>query len=149
MIFPSLFAQVETGLLSQFSVWAVLIFSYFINKWKKIFIILCVPVATFLIINVSKAALAAPGRCGSSCMNSMQYYGTPYGQNPIYLYGGVMPYHSMMGVRPYYFSPYGPSPYQPANCVQCMMRYQQYTNPIYGGGPLTQIVIPFKNRTFL
>lgn len=134
MIFPSLFANIDTGLVSQVSVYSIIIFAFVINKMKKIFISLCLILLTITIYNHAFAAMAAPGHCGSMCMSNRNYYGMSYGQAPPVYYWPTMPFHALYGPTNYYYRPYPPSPYQPVNCVECMMQYQRYTQPIFTGG---------------
>lgn len=132
MIFPSLFAHVETGLISQISAYIILGFSFLINYFKKIVIIGLLVFISLITFSRLTFAVAAPGVLQSlGQRNLVQYYGSPYGNYPLYPYPGL-PYHALMGPSPYYFRPYGPSPYQPVDCVTCMMRYQQFSSPYPG-----------------
>ena len=71
-----------------------------------------------------------PYMCGSACMANQNYYGRPYNYNNVYYPYQTLQYHSLYGPTQYYFQPYGPSPYQPTDCIQCMQRYQQFTAPM-------------------
>ena len=82
-----------------------------------------------------------PYMCGSACMANQNYYGRPYNYNNVYYPYQTLQYHSLYGPTQYYFQPYGPSPYQPTDCIQCMQRYQQFTAPMNFPGnnmPITQ-----------
>ena len=141
MIFPSLFSNVDSGVVAQVSAIAVIIFSYVLNKaWKMVIF------GALIILSIygyrAHAIGAVPGACGTMCVNNRMYYGNPYGGMPVYPYGRL-PYHTMYGPTPYYFQPHGPSPYQPYNCVACMMRYNQFqTSPMMmppGGMPASYL----------
>ena len=149
MVFPALFSSIDQGITSQFSVYLTLIFSYLLNRFKKIAIGLLIVVSLGIgisLFNQAYAIGANPYACGTMCMANQNYYGTPWGHSPIYYYPS-MNYHSLYGPTPYYFRPYPPSPYQPHNCVSCMMRYQQFSQPYtgWGGGmPFTNIQVPLR-----
>jgi hypothetical protein len=107
----------------------------------------------FLLTSKSHAMAYFPGSCGTMCMANRNYYGPPVRPNYSYYPYANLPFHSMHGPSPYYFRPYGPSPYQPQDCVTCMQRYQQFTQPwpSSGGMMFTQTVpsqfrakIPFR-----
>lgn len=139
MVFPSLQLPIESGMIGQFSVVFVILFSYFLKFWKKI------TIGTILIFGIlifSKNAfsfsLAPGGGCGTLCVNNTNYYGTPWG-NPYYFYPSLQ-YHSFYGPMPYYFRPHGTSPYRPTwmnTCPNCMLNnpmwLPQFNNPITHG----------------
>jgi hypothetical protein len=134
MVFPSLMTQIDSGIASQFSTVAVLIFSFLLNKMKKIALFALALLALLSLVYSKKifSATYYPGGCGTLCMANQRYYGPPQGvQPPIYYYPSLQQ-HALFGPTQYYFSPYGPSPYQPTDCVQCMLQYQQYTAPQFG-----------------
>ena len=142
MVFPTMFAGIDTGMVSQASIYAVVAFSYMLLRWKKIFILLSLIVMLGGVLNKAFAFAYVPGGCGTSCMANQNYYGNPYGGNGYYPYPGL-PYHSFYGPAQYYFRPWGPSPYQPQYCVECMQRYQQFSAPMSFPG-ITQWEIPLE-----
>ncbi len=146
MIFPSLFANVETGMISQMSVYLVLAFSFIINKFRKLLLFAFLLGCTGYFGQKIFALMYVPGGCGTLCMANKNYYGVPWGGNPVYLYPN-MPFHSLYGPTPYYFRPYPPSPYRPQDCPVCMLQYQRYTVPypgINGSTRLTKLHVPYE-----
>lgn len=130
------------------------------KKMIKFISSLCVCVCLYLFVVFSftsfdystdaHAAGAFYGSCGTSCMANQNYYGRSYNYNNAYYPYQTLPYHSLYGPTQYYFQPYGPSPYQPADCIQCMQRYQQFTQPmsfpgynmpITYDGPLAPLIV--------
>jgi hypothetical protein len=142
-----MFAKIDTGSISQFSIYAVVLFSYLINYWRRTLVVSLIALFILAMFNYSHAfaAVGGPGVCGTLCMANRNYYGQPYGQNLYYPYP-MLPFHSFYGPSPYYFRPYGPSPYQPYNCIECMQRYQQFTSPMGfpTGGGMTLWQIPLQ-----
>ena len=80
---------------------------------------------------ISQAYAGYMGGCGPGCGLNMNYYGRPFGPPPVYYYP-QLPFHTIYGPTPYYFRPHSPSPYRPSDCVECIMRYQRYTQPLPG-----------------
>ena len=148
MVFTNIFARVEPGTISQLSFYIVLAFSFLLHKWKKIVLITLV-VATGLFTAKTVYAFAynpnQPNFCGTACMANRNYYGAPVGGNQSYYPYPSLPFHSVFGPSPYYFRPYGPSPYQPPGCIVCMQRYQKFTQPwpTSRGMMFTQVKIPY------
>ncbi len=139
MVFPSIFANMDAGGISQLSTALIILFSYCLHRWKKIILIISI---LFIFMVTLKSALAfggmgVPGQCGTGCMNGQRnYYGAPYGNAPFYSYPQVYPPY--MGNNNWQFTP---SPYMPVDCVQCRMQgqysnygmqYSQYPNMNYG-----------------
>jgi hypothetical protein len=143
MVFPSMFTSVEPGVISQGSIFFVIAFSFVLYYWKRLLALIAVVASISIIFYCSKAhaAMAVPGSCGSSCMatnNSIyNYYGQPYGGNAWYPYANL-PFQSLYGPTQYYFPTYGPSPYQPTDCIACMQRYQQFSAPMMFPGQITK-----------
>ncbi|MBY0412884.1 MAG: hypothetical protein K2Q18_01900 [Bdellovibrionales bacterium] len=135
MVFPSLFARVEPGMISQGSIYIVIAFSFFLYYWKRLIAIFAVLFSISIIAYYSTAHAIGyvPGGCGTLCMANNNYYGTPYGGYGFYPYSSL-PFHSLYGPSNYYFQPYAPSPYQPQDCYVCMQRYNMYTSPISSSG---------------
>lgn len=144
MVFPSLQLPIESGLIGQFSFFAVMIFSYFLRFWKKLIIVSAILLMTFGVWNKAYGFAAVswggPGpACGTMCVNNYNYYGRPMG-NPYYYYPGLQ-FHSFYGPMPYYFRPHGPSPYRPMwmnTCPTCQMNNPQWgpqinNNPVHHG----------------
>jgi len=144
-----MFAKIEPGTISQFSVYTVVLFSFLLMTWKRLLAALVFVTTLGILIHsaYAYAAMGGPGVCGTMCMANRNYYGSPYGGYGFYPYQGP-PYHSLYGPTPYYFSPYGPSPYQPYNCVACMQRYQQFTSPMNFPG-MTKWTIPMQAPTLV
>lgn len=142
-----MFARVEPGIISQGSIYLVLLFSFFLYYWKHLLtifaVIFSVAIALYFSTSAHAIGMAPGGGCGTLCMANYNYYGTPYGNYGYYPYPSL-PFHSLQGPTPYYFQPYGPSPYQPNDCIACMQRYQQFTAPMsfpnyYGSPGITKV----------
>ena len=153
MVFPSLFFQNDPGVISQFSGFLVLAFSFLLHRAKKWVLALLVLISLILICqNQAHAFAIMSGQVGSSVncanpaaadlcryvdpyQNTLNFYGTPWGQSqPVYFYPSFNPYLNMP--YPYYFMPHSPSPYGPGNyCPTCNPIYQNpfpYPNPNTG-----------------
>ena len=146
MVFTNVFARVEPGTISQLSFYLLLAFSYLIHKWKKVMIMGLILLSGLVAMRTASAIGMFPGSCGTMCMANRNYYGAPMGGNYSYYPYPNLPFHSTFGPSPYYFRPYGPSPYQPPGCVVCMQRYQQFTQPWPSsrGMMFTKVDIPFR-----
>lgn len=136
MVFPSLMFQIDQGVVSQLSAWIVILFSFFLYRFKKIVITFFI-VLFAVVLFQSHAFAIGPSNYGSSYQyqqyqtNNMNYYGRPTGYSaPVYFYP-QLPYQSMWPQQNSYF-PHTPSPYQPADCPFCnqMQNYQQQ-QPLY------------------
>ncbi len=129
MVFTSLSTNRDSGYISQFSSFVIIAFSYFLNKWKKIGLLI---IATISLLFSTKMAFgfgAVPGACGTMCMSQQNYYGTPIGGYPVYPYSGIYP--NYMSNNNWQFSN---SPYQSmwyGNCVECNMMNSQNMNQSY------------------
>ena len=153
MVFPSLFFQNDPGVISQFSGFMVLAFSFLLHRVKKWVLALMLLVSGFLIYqnrahafavmggpignqaNCSAPTSIYPCRYVAPYQNTLNFYGTPWGQSPpAYFYPSFTPYMNMP--YPYYFMPHQPSPYGPGNyCPTCNPMYQNpfpYPNPNTG-----------------
>ena len=122
MVFPSIFFNMETGTVAQFSTLLIIAFSYCLHRWKKVMLFSVLILAALVGARSVFAFGYVPGACGTSCMAQRNYYGTPYGGAPVYGYPQVYP--SYMGNNNWQFSS---SPYIPPDCVQCRMQ-GQYSN---------------------
>jgi hypothetical protein len=135
MVFPSLMFQVDQGIVSQISAWAVILFSFLLYRFKKIVITVFVVLTAVILFQSHAFAMVAPGTypgnwngCGAyqGCANNMNYYGPVRSYAPPVYFYPQLPYQSMWPQQNYYF-PHTPSPYQPVDCPFCnqMQNYQQ------------------------
>lgn len=154
MVFPGFLLQAETGLIAQVSSYSLIVFSYCLNKWRKVFLILFICMAifiSFLKLTHGFAAFAGntpPTNTFSNFQNNWNYYGmpmgvpgnfqqVPYGMTnmPWYPYPSL-PFHSTFPpMQQFYFGPHGQSPYMPSwmqNCPHCM---QNFHNNMFPPGP--------------
>ena len=136
MVFPSLIFQVDQGMVSQLSAWAVLTFSFLLYRFKKIlFSAITILILFILIQNRATAAIAMPSYNQNSCMNyvycanNANYYGRPYGYNPSVYFYPQLPFQSFWNPQQNYFPPHAPSPYQSFDCPFCNQQQQQQFQP--------------------
>lgn len=139
MVFPSLIFQIDQGIASQLSAWLVILFSFFIYRFKKILLSLLAVLILFILFQSHAFAMMAQGTspnnypntwqgCSSYqyCNNNFNYYGQARGYTPPVYFYPQLPYQSFWPQQNYYF-PHSPSPYQPADCPFCnqQQNYQQ------------------------
>ena len=142
MVFPSLLFNVEPGVVSQFSGFFLLAFSFLIHRAKKWVVVGILALSSFLILhNKAHAMVASPGMTYplvspypgfpmNPYMTNFNYYGQPWGQvPPLYFYPTLPPY---MGMYPQnYFMPHTPSPYGPGNfCPTCNLNNPYPPQPV-------------------
>lgn len=136
MVFPSLIFHVEPGLVSQLSAIGVLIFSFLLQKGRKIFL-------SLVILFMCLVSFRALGFVAGNSMNTYQifqnslprtipphFYGSPYGyQSSLYFYPHLVPQYFWPPRVPYYFTPFPYSPYAPQmDCIHCLRN----PTPAYG-----------------
>ncbi|HAZ14498.1 MAG: hypothetical protein A2X86_00375 [Bdellovibrionales bacterium GWA2_49_15] len=126
MVFPSIFFNMETGSVAQFSTLLIVAFSYCLHRWKKVVLFSIIIFLALVGARSAFAAMGGPGVCGTSCLAQRNYYGAPYGRAPFYAYPQMYP--SYMGNNNWQFSS---SPYMQPDCVQCRMQgqYPNYAQP--------------------
>jgi hypothetical protein len=139
MVFPSLMFNVEPGVISQVSAFAVIGFSFLLHKMKRIILVTFFVLAGVFIYNSSAHSFAAfPGQQYNNygpyqtyTTNNLNYYGRPWGNVPPAYFYPQMQYHSLWGPQqPYYFNPHPQSPYAPNyNCPFCGPYQQQQPQP--------------------
>ena len=143
MVFPSLIFNVEPGVVSQISGWAILGISYLVHKMKKIWILSFLVVAGVFFAYSKSHAIAMVNsqyypHYPMQTQNFMNYYGTPWGYSPSIYFYPQLSYPMMMPMQQqYYFMPHPMSPYNPAYyCPTCNLPPQQNPFPVIhpGGG---------------
>jgi hypothetical protein len=147
MVFPSLFFQIENSGVTQFSAWVILAFSYFLFRFRKIFIASVFIILSFFAYNkLCSAAIGVGSYYSTSCFNNpycysnLNYYQTPYRNVPPVYFFPQLPFQAI-SPSDNYFLPHAPSPYDPAYCPACnlyQMQNQFQSQPTFsihpGGG---------------
>ena len=130
MVFPSFLTGPEAGHISQITVYTVLLFSYFLNRWKKLIAIILILVLTLLITKTAFSFSYVPGGCGTLCMANNNYYGSSYGRTPYYFYPRL-PFHSFAGPQRSYYN-FPPSPYRSNSyCSFCGSNFPRNYYPMW------------------
>lgn len=148
MVFPSLMFNLEPGTVSQFSGFAVIIFSFLLHRIKKVLLVATLTLGgIFLFHSKAQAFAYYPGQSYNNygpyqnyTTNNMNYYGRPWGYAPPVYFYPQLQYHSLWSPQqPYYFNPHPVSPYSPNyNCPFCgpTQPQPQFPYPVIhpGGG---------------